>query len=735
MSIVALIAITSLALPGCSSETPENGEPQLRTTGPFLDEILVSAEPDELAAVERLRNDTMDVYAYGLANSTLHSEVLADPDLTAAEGMRLFYELTFNPVGPTFPATGKLNPFSVPAFREAMQWLTDREYIAQEIWGGLAVPRYTCLTDSFADANERYPDLIAEAEAKYGHDAAKAEAVMTEEMGKLGAVLDGGKWMYNGEPVELIFLIRTEDKRKDMGGYFADLLEDLGFTVTKQYGTSAQLSQIWVQSDPALGEWHFYTGAWIGTVIARDEATNFGAFYTNLWSEMGPLWQAYENGPVFHEAAERLWKCDYTSMEERAELFEICIQKSMEESQRMFLVTSKWCNPMRDDVRVAVDTAAAVSGSWMWALTAHFVDDKGKPIVGGALIVAEPNVLAAPWNPVAGSNQEWDVFPIRATGDMGLQPDTRTGLSWPGRIEKADVVVQAGLPATVTNTEWCSLTFVPQIEVPPDAWADWDAAQQKFITVAERFPEGTTALTKSVVYYPKDIFEVPLHDGSTLSMGDFVLYTILKFDRAKVESDIYDESCVAEFNNFMSVFKGVRFITDDPDYGLIVEYYSDTQEDYSYSLWQIDAELAVTTMFPVYSGGPGLWHIIALGIEAEKDGVLAFSQAKSDTSGAAWMNLAAGPSLPILKSYLDGAMASDSIPYEPTMGLYVAEAEAAERWSNLEEWYEAKKHFWVGSGPFYLEMVDAAAKVVYLRRFEKYPDPTDRWLFLLAPLT
>ena len=68
------------------------------------------------------------------------------------------------------------------------------------------------------------------------------------------------------------------------------------------------------------------------------------------------------------------------------------------------------------------------------------------------------------------------------------------------------------------------------------------------------------------------------------------------------------------------------------------------------------------------------------------------------------------------------------------MGLYVTEAEAAERWSNLEEWYTEKGHFWVGSGPFYLEEADTTEKTIRLKRFEDYPDPMDRWLFLLEPL-
>ncbi|TEU14539.1 MAG: hypothetical protein E3J25_04760, partial [Anaerolineales bacterium] len=602
-------------------------QPELRTTGAFLDEVLVTKEPDPSAAVQQLKNDVLDIYALGPTDASLYSEILADPNLTSVESVGVFNDFTFNPVGPTFPATGKLNPFSVPEFREAMHWLVDRDYIAGDIAGALAVPRYTCLNDNFADAKERYPDLIAAVEAKYAHDPTKAEAVITEEVGNLGAVLEGGKWMYNGEPVELIFLIRTEDERKDIGDYYAGLLEGLGFTMTRQYGTFHDLTPLWLYGDPGLGTWHIYTGGWIDMGITRDEGETFGFFYTTLgyaWMDpLLPLWQAYVNDPAFYEAAEKLWNGGFATMAERRALFETCLEYSMKENQRMFLSTRRWFTPMRENVRVAHDLAGGVSGSWMWALTAHFVDDEDEPIVGGTLRVATPDILTNPWNPVAGSSSwpNYDMFPIRATGDMGLQPDTRTGLRWAGRIEKAEVFVQTGLPVGVTNTDWCSLSFVPEIQVPLDAWADWDAAEQRFITVAERFPEGTTAARKSVSYYPDDIFDVPLHDGSSLSMGDFILYAILLFDRAKEESAIYDESYVAEFDAFISAFKGVRFITDNPDYGLIVEYYSDQ--------WELDAELAITTMFPVYSQGPGMWHTIALGIRAEEDKALAFSQAKS----------------------------------------------------------------------------------------------------------
>jgi peptide/nickel transport system substrate-binding protein len=40
----------------------------------------------------------------------------------------------------------RLNPFGVREIREAMNWLLDRDYIVQEIMGGLAIPKYFPIT-------------------------------------------------------------------------------------------------------------------------------------------------------------------------------------------------------------------------------------------------------------------------------------------------------------------------------------------------------------------------------------------------------------------------------------------------------------------------------------------------------------------------------------------------------------------------------------------------------------
>lgn len=723
VTIIAMISIIAMVLPGCTSGPIT---PPERDTGPHLDEVLITSEPNFAAAVFRLQNDDLDVFAYGLADADLFQEVQSDPDLTYVSSLGSYNELTLNPVGPVFSGSGKLNPFAVPAFREAMNWLIDRDYIVNEIMGGLGNPRVLGISTAGVDGTVRFEAEVAALETKYAHNTAKAETAINSVMASLGATKVDGKWMYNDEQVEIKGSIRTEDERKEMGDYFGDLLEDQGFVVTRNYGTSGVLGDSW-RGDPNRGVFHYYTGGWVSTVIPLDEGDNFGAFYTNLWSAMGALWQAYVSDPEFYDAAEALWNYDYAGMTERGNYFKTCLTKSMEDSVRIWLCDRASFSPMRDDVRLAHDAYGGIYGSWMWAQTAHFIDDAGEPIVGGTMRVGTGGILTEPWNPIAGTNWVYDMFPIRATGDMDTHPDTQTGLRWAGRLEKAEVIVLQGQPVEVENTEWCTLTFVPEIQVPLDAWADWDASSQTFETVRDRFgPSGTTAVRETKAYFPKDIFETPLHDGSTLSIGDFIMGTILTFDRAKPESDLYDLDYVPEFEAFMDVFKGVKFITDDPNYGLIVEYYSD--------LCQLNAELMVVpgaTQFPTYSQGPGMWHTIALGIQAEEAGELAFGRGKAEELEIEWMSFIAGPSIAILKSKLDSAKASNYIPFEPTLGDYITDAEATERWTNLSSWYDTYKHFWVASGPFYLYKAFTTEKVIQLKRFEDYPDDIGIWDFLI----
>ncbi|OQB02028.1 MAG: Bacterial extracellular solute-binding proteins, family 5 Middle [Chloroflexi bacterium ADurb.Bin222] len=684
--------------------------------GAWMDTVIFVEEPSADAAVNRLEVGELDVYAYSVSNPEIAAKVEASPNLDAYSSSGSYNELTFNPSGPEL-ANGTLNPFAVPAIREAMNWLIDRNYLAQEIMGGMAMPRWTAFNIASSDY-ARLADVNRKLELKYAYNKEKAQEVISAEMEKLGATLVDGKWQYNGAPVTLIGLIRVEDERRDIGDYVANQLEDIGFTVTRDYKTGAEASPLWMRGNPADGLWHFYTGGWITTVVPRNLADNFSFFYTNRGLGV-PLWQAYVNDPEFYELSERLENSDFKNMDERNQMMARALELSLQDSVRIWLVDEKSITPKRNEVKVAADLYGGVSGSYLWPQT---LQREGQ--VGGSMTIAMPSILTEPWNPIAGTNWIYDMMLIRGTGELAYMYDPFTGLIWPQRLERAEVFVQQGLPV-VKTLDWVDLQFVDKIEVPDDAWVDWDAETQRFLTAGEVYTQTQTALRKSVVYYPKGMFEtVKWHDGSNLSMGDFIMYMILTFDRAKEASPVYDASAVADFEGFMAAFKGVKILSEDP---LIIETYSDS--------YQLDAEMSISDWWPYYAQGQGAWHTLALGLMADAAGEAAFSAAKADELQVEWLSYIAGPTIEIMKTHLDEVVASGEIPYAPTMSEYVDAAEAQARYANLAEWFRQRGHLWVGTGPFYLERAFPVEGTVILKRFLDYPDMADKWLrFSEAPI-
>ena len=675
--------------------------------GGWLDQIVVVEEPSAEAAVKRLQTGDLDAYFYTVAKPEILKTVQESPDLAYQSSFGSYNELTFNTFGPTF-VDGRINPFNSAKVREAINWLLDRDYIAQEVTGGLAIPRFFCIAPTFADY-ARYADLAAQYEAYYAYNLDKAKEVITAEMEAMGATLVDGKWSFNDAPVTLIGLIRTEDERTQIGDYFASQMESIGFTVERQYKTSAEAAPIW-QGTVEDGQWHWYTGGWVSTAVPRSEEDNFTDFYMPEGWPGTPLWDSYVNDPAYREAALKLYNREYSTLEERRALFEVVIPGAMLESQRVWTSNRASFTPYRKEISVVGDLAGAVYGSQLWPYTLRRTG-----LEGGAMTIAMPSILTNPWNPIGGSNWIYDQSLVRATQDYGTLSDPWTGLAKPQRIERAEIVAKEGLPIGVTM-DWVTLTFAPSIEVPADAWSDWNPETQTFITAGEAFTETQTAAIKSTVYYPDNLAGVTWHDGSPFDLADIMMYMILRFDRGYEVSAVYDPAAATTLAVFKSTFKGFKIVSESP---LVIEYYTDN--------WQADAENNATSLWPNYGYGSGGWHSLGVGLLAEAAKEVAFTQAKAKEIEKEWMNYLSGPSVEVLKTYLDQAVAENYIPYAPTLGNYITAEEASARWANYAEWYRTRGHFWLGVGPYYIERAFPVEGIVVLKNYGSFVDLSSRW--------
>ncbi len=685
--------------------------------GGWLDSITFVEEASSETAVSRIDAGEIQLHAETMADADILEQIKADPNLAYFASSGSNDEITFNPYGPVFDGTGKLNPFSDAKIREAVNYVIDRNYIVQEILGGLGRPKFLPIVGGFPEY-VRYMEKAREIEAKYAFDFDKGKGIIDTEMQSLGAELVDGKWQYNGAPVQLIGIIRTEDERTEVGDYFSNVLEDLGFTVDRQYKSSSEASPIWLQSNPADGLWNFYTGAWITKWVLRDESSQFDFMYTTRGLG-SPLWEAYKPSEEFDTVADRLNRADYNSMDERKDLFERAMELSLEDSVRVNLVDVMSYTPMASNVQVAGDLAAGIQSSMLWASTLRYADQEG-----GDMTVSNVQIMSEPWNPIGGTNYAPNSMVQRATMDRDTVKDPFTGLARAQRIERAEVTVKEGLPVE-KSLDWVDLQFVPEIQVPEDAWVDWDAANQTFIPASEKFPEGTTAKAKTVVYYPDNLDTITWHDGSQFSVADIMIGWILSLDTGKVESPIYDEGSAAEQEAFLNSFRGWRLVSEKP---LVIEMYNDwyfpQAEDNVYQWLNFWTE---------YNYGTGAWHNIGLGILAEQNNELAFTATKADEKEVEWTSFLSGPSLDILNKYLDQAIAEDYIPYATTLGNYITPEEAAARWQNLKNWYAGHGHFWIGTGPYFIDKVYPVESMITLKNNPDYIDTADKWASFSEP--
>lgn len=686
--------------------------------GGWLDEVVFSVV-DADSAITQIQAGAIDLYANGLSSKDLPAIKEAGLKYSSFNG--LYYDILYNPA---IFADGRLNPFSNRKIREATNWLFDRDYLNQEIYEGGALAKWFAIQTQGPD----YVDLIDVAralESKYAYNLEQAREVITAEMEGMGASLVDGKWTdANGELITLVFIIRNDsDKtRIPIGEYVASQFEEIGFTVDRQQKTGGEAAPIWIGSVPEEGQWHMYTAAWGASIIDRDEANMFQEMYLPSSQQGIPAWYSNVPDPEFQQLGDDLYASVYDTLAERREMMVRAMELAMEDSLQVWLIDGKGFVPSVDNVVATADLAAGVETGQISPYTLRFEDQEG-----GTMKWATQELFAEPWNPIGGSNWTFDHGVYGMTMGADVMYDPFTGLTWPLHLEKADVVVQEGLAVGATH-DWVNLSFAPEIQVPAEAWVDWNAETQTWITAGELYPDGLTAKRKSVLYYPADLYDtIKWHDGSNFSIADVVMAMIMRFDQAKPESAIYDEAAVPLFEAFMLSFRGYNIVSTDP---LVVEIYDDQV--------LTDAELLAgappNTAWPWWNLGEGAWHVLSIANAAEAAGESAYTIDKAEPAGIEQTSFIGGPTLEILDAKLADAAAESLIPFAPTMSAYLTAEEAAARYANLQTFKAAQGHYWIGTGPYYLDQVFLTEKTAVVKHFADYPYLAERWAGFGEPM-
>ncbi|MEM4005667.1 MAG: ABC transporter substrate-binding protein, partial [Desulfurococcaceae archaeon] len=444
------------------------------------------------------------------------------------------------------PGVG-INPFAFKKVRLALNYIVDRATIIDTILKGFGAPMYTFLSQFDPDYST-IADIVEKYEFRY--DPSYADKLITEALSQVGAVKSGGKWLYEDKPITVIFIIRVEDERKDVGLMISAELKRLGFEVSELLMTFADAISTVYGTDPAEFKWHIYTEGWgKGALEKYDSSTiaQFGASWPGYmpgWAETG-FWN-YVNKTI-DELTLRIYQSDYKSKKERDELYRRATEMIIQEGIRVWIATRLDVTVARSEVKgLTVDLGAGLRG--IWTLREAFVEGRRELKVGHLWAWTATSA----WNVWGGFADVYSVDPMRATVDPSIWRHPFNGLPIPFRATY--VVATAGPEGTLP---------VPETAVI------WDSVNDRWVNV----PAGTTAKSK-VVFDLSKYIGAKFHNGITISMADVVGAIAYTFDlvydpvRSKLEPRIVSLSKPA-----LDTIKGYEFDVANKRVTVYVDYW------------------------------------------------------------------------------------------------------------------------------------------------------------------
>ena len=684
LGLLAVAAVGGVAVAQSSDYEPPHDRP-----GPASDRIVFRSFHVDLAPQE-LARDSMDMYVFNLKTE-------AAQDLRDDDGVQLFEapastnSLILNPA----PAReGELNPFSIPEVRRAMQHLINRNFIAQEIYKGLARPMFTHVSPFDFD----YTILTAMlAEADLGYDPERGRAEISAAMQNAGAEMVDGVWSFGGHPIRIKFLIRVEDERREVGDLIRAELAAAGFQVSPVYHQFAPAILTVYGTDPQQFDWHLYTEGWgRGAAERYDYATinqMAAPWLGNMpgWQEIG-FWQ-YEN-PMLDDVGQRIFRGDFADQAERDELYRQATQIALDDSVRIWLATVVNTFPAKTEIRgVTEDVVAGPKAQW--TLREAFVPGADQVTIGNLWVWTERST----WNPVAGLGDVYSVDIWRNLHDSATARHPFTGIPMP--LRTAYEVETAGPTGT--------------IEVPADA-ARWDAAAGAFVSVGA----GVTATSKVTYDYSK-YFQSTWHHGEPITMADVVYGIYQSFDLTYSDEKSQIEFALAvTARPLLDTVKAYRVLDDNR-----IEAYV----DYWHFVDDYIAEYAVP------SGLSMPWEILA----AMDDLVFAQRRAAySDTAAGRfsvpWISLVQSRDSRLVDRTLRQFQQDGSYPeavFQMGGRSFVTPAEAESRYDAARAWFADKNMMVISNGPYQLVRFDPPAQYAELEAFRDptYPFKPGDWYF------
>ncbi|MBM3947007.1 MAG: hypothetical protein FJ315_06375, partial [SAR202 cluster bacterium] len=419
LALMAVLLVGGTVLAQGGSYQPPHNRP-----GPATDRLRFRAFHVDVAPQE-IQAGSMDFYEFSLKTE-------AARDLKGKPGIRMYeapastISLVLNPA----PAPqGELNPFSIPEVRRAVQHLVNREFIAQEVYKGLAKPMYSHVSPFDYDY-VILADMLAEADLSY--DPERGRRAIADAMAKAGAEMVNGVWHYRGQPVRVRFIIRVEDERRDVGDVIRAELEKAGFQVLPTYHQFAPAILTVYGTDPQQFQWHLYTEGWGRGSADRYDYANVNQMAApwlgNMpgWQESG-YWQ-YTN-QALDDIGQRIFRGDFPDRATRDDLYRQASKTALDESVRIWVAVIVNSFPTKNDLQ-GVTTDVVAGPKSLWTFREAHIPNKDTLTIGHLWVWTERTT----WNPVGGLGDVYSQDIWRNLVDPPTARHPFSGLPIPFRV-------------------------------------------------------------------------------------------------------------------------------------------------------------------------------------------------------------------------------------------------------------------------------------------------------------
>lgn len=680
---MALVALTTL---------PGQAQAQEAPFGPWVDEIVFSQNSDTSIVLSRIIAGDEDVLLFTVLGVSNLLRAQAAPEIWTIETFGSYSGFVMNPI----PQQTGFNPFTIKEVREGVQWLVDRELIAREIYAGFAVPFYGPFHPKQADYG-RFIDEIVLIEDKYANNPAKAREQITAALTAAGASLDtNGKWRDpDNNLIEIVIWMRIEDERLQEGQYLASLLDGLGFTVSPTPVDRTFISKVYGGAADQ-GLWHVYTEGFISTAQINVDDFQLDDFYACYW-EKWCLESGQENGykppQDLFDVYEALAFREYADYTEREQWIRDALPRALPEAYRAWTVAQQSLYPVNNRVSAGYDLFGGPVHE-MFARTAKLESDPdGIRADGSGGSLRLVNLLAGQdaWNPyiVIGTLYDSDIRDTANDFAMLRHPYTGNLID----MRATTVSVETEGPDGVLDVPATAQIFNPGNATNP---------VNQWVAVGS----GVNATSKVTF----DLALGKWHHGQDITMTDVKHDIAMNWRRALGDLSIQPNAIDSASKAFLPKYKGFEFVDADTYVVYLDTFNLDPQE------------IAGAAVF--WPEAPWELHEVMGGTML--DGDLAADEKDSDSLAIPWMDQTKGASIPILQSKMGDLKTAN----HKAVGLEasISDAEATARWAALDTWFTARGHFFVSSGPFWLENFNTATWSFTMKAFrDGYPFRADKW--------